>query len=825
MISDPVRGLARRHGSIMQDEVIIADYDPEDYAERLADSEQHRVVSFYVDGIEYDLICRTAAGVGKENFAWAFNKEARQFIPIVYATPDTVLDTLVSGGVSASANVGKYLYLAGNDIIPAWVPDDVYGAATNVKRIAAWVRGGAYARTFKVTLIRADGTRITGEYKTVSASYPGTLDTSDLLTTDPDYQKKVNDRVHAYNTAVTQWIGTSTTDITPENIAQKLADDLIAKGASGVSRVNGTVVIEDAQFIEGAGDDSGDDTLLRVVGNEVTAAELVSTVHYAGKIIKVRPKHSNGDDAFYLQAYPKDGLSTGWTEVTWREGAGYVMQPTELFIMGTVVSGTLYLASSATKLAAIAGGAHPEFKANEVGDDITCPLPAFFGKRIDYLGVFQDRLMVGSGAVLSASRSGGEYFNWFRQSVLTVIDTDPVEIYALGSEDDTIKASTTYDRNLLLFGGRKQYTISGRVPFTPKSASIVVLSAHEDAVDAEPKNSGNFVFYCKKRGRSSKRITTAHQVQIGQLADSPESFEISQQLDTYLRGNPLQIVALTSPNTVIVRTDDDRHTLYTYAYLDNASGAERLFDSWSKWVWDPKVGSIVGLSAHNSDVVVYMLRHGLDVNGVAKVWIAAELFVLDTPTSDYPYLDSLRPMADVLAGATDAFVNVESDLADEACVAFENASEYRFIGAGIADLAEIADAYPDNLSEVWAGVSYPAYTTPTNPYITDRNGKAVVAGRFTLGRVSVSVADTGGMDVSVTTASGTTTPVKFTGRLLGAAANLIGRQPIVTTSVTAPVGKEVRECQYTLTARRWLPLTITAIEWVGQVFNNAKRVQ
>ena len=65
--------------------------------------------------------------------------------------------------------------------------------------------------------------------------------------------------------------------------------------------------------------------------------------------------------------------------------------------------------------------------------------------------------------------------------------------------------------------------------------------------------------------------------------------------------------------------------------------------------------------------------------------------------------------------------------------------------------------------------------------------------------------------------------LNFNGRILGQVANMVGRQPIVTTSISVPVGKEVRECKYTLKAKTWLPLTITAIEWTGQSFNNSRR--
>jgi hypothetical protein len=296
MVSDPVRGLARRWGSVMQDETVIGDYTPEDYADLLADTANHAVLNFFVDGVEYDLIYRTVANAsGSGSFAFCFNKVTKQFIPVVIGG-GTTTPALISGGVSAATNIGKYIFLAGNEITPSWSPTTAWEDPDNASKIVAWVRGGAYSRTFKLTLTKLDNTQIVAEYKTVSASYPTLLDTSDILTEDPPgtpnelYQKQINDRTYAYNSEVTKWIGTAAADITPENIAQKLVDDLVAQGVTGVSRVEGTVVIDNALFKEATGDDNGDGSLFRVVGQEITAPDLVSSIHYVGKVIKIRPK-------------------------------------------------------------------------------------------------------------------------------------------------------------------------------------------------------------------------------------------------------------------------------------------------------------------------------------------------------------------------------------------------------------------------------------------------------------------------------------------------------------------------------------------------------
>lgn len=817
MISDPVRGLARRHGSVLQDEKRVKPYGAGTYATWLEDTARHKVFPFFVGGVEYDLIYRSRQavdGATSDTFAWAFNKDTRKIIPVVLASDTT---QLVTGGVSAAVNVGKYVFLGGNTIVPGYTPTDKWEVSDNWRYMAVWIRGGEYSRTYKITVTKTDNTKVTVSYKTMPSSYQNLLNTSDIASSDPEYQKKVNDRVNAYNSAVTQHIGLAAADITPENIATKLSAALTAAGVTGSSVVQGTLVIDNPSYKEVSVDDGGNSELLYGVGLDVGNIDLVSTVHRPGKIVRVRPKQNDEKDALYLMAVAKDGVSTGFTDVTWKEVAGYEMLPTKPFAIATVVNETVYIAAEPASLNALVVplGADPcpQFKQNQVGDDLTSPLPYFIGRKVDFLGLFQDRLVIGSGAVLFFSRPG-DYFNWFKTSVLAPQDNDPVELYALGSEDDTIKTATTYDRNMFLFGKRKQYSVNGRAPLTPKSASIVITGAHEDAVDSDPINSGNFVFYAKARNG----VTSVHQIQQGTLADSPESFNVSQQLDRYIRGRPVESVAVTSPNCVVVRTDDDRNSLYTYAYLDTASGNERLFDSWSKWTWAPSVGDIVGLSRAESDLLVYVIKHGVDASGDHEIWLACEMFTLLSNKSDKPYMDSLRRTNVYTA---ESFIHASSALVDQAYVAFGDGPA-AFLGTTWERLDELSEQY-DDLSTAWTGFEYSSYVTPTNPYMRDRNGKVLVNGRFTLGRINVSVADTGGLTVTTTSANATSKTADFIGRLVGRASNVLGVQPIVTTVVPASIGREVREVTYTISAKTFLPLTITAIEWVGQYFSNTSQ--
>ena len=822
MISDPVRGTARRHGSLCIDSTAFATYSS-DYNSTIADIKNFKTFTFFSDGVEHALIARTAAKPAGSlaPVAFCLNKDIGAFIPVVSATSDAVLDSLVSGGVSALVNTGRFVFIAGHTIVPGAVNTAAWDTDANKRMVALWVRGGAYSRTFTATLKMASGATTVISYKTKASSYPGVLDTSSILYSDPEYQKKVNDATAAYNTAATQWIGEAAADIQPDNIAQKLLEAGNAAGVYG-TRIGSHVVFNaDQTIVEISIDDGGDGSLLRGVGAEIAMQEAVSTIHYVGKVVRVLPKNIDGSDSYYLKAYPRIDGTTGWAEVVWRECAGYEVKPTGVFVYGTVESGTLYLAGSAAKLTALTGLANPDFEPNKVGDSDSAPAPQFIGSKISYLGMFQERMIVGSGATVFMSRPG-DYLNFFRTSVLTVQDNDPIELYALGAEDDEIIHGAIHDKSLFLFGRRKQYAIPGRSLITPKSNSIVPMSAFEDAVSAAPVQTGNLVFYSKPRNSTAARPSSSvYQLQIGVVADSPESFDVSQQLDKYLVGIPVEHAAVTAkPHTLFLRTSMNDYGVYVYRYIDAAAGTERLWDSWSQWKWDVALGECAGITEHNGGLIIFTLRSGL-VGANKTLWLVADRYSLDSATSPRQYSDSLVPLASAISGE---WINPTQATWPTAQIAFDDTVPEFLLGTTGDKVANLTEAYPTKLAALWVGLPMPACFQPTAPFMRDRNDRAILDGRLTFSRLEMSLVDSGGCKVVIRDPGGERTALNFTGRIVGYSTATIGQQPIVTTNVSAGVYRETRGACVCINAVTWLPLTVSAMSWRGQFFNNTRRV-
>lgn len=825
MLSDPVTGLARRRGTnnLLEVPIIVGTS-----AGTVADHRSLVSRNFSIGLDDYALLFRTAARpVGSLALPlYCYNKTTNTNVSVQTHGTDAAVTTILDQGVAAMTQVGRLVLLAGKTHIAGGTANELFNVAGNSRYGVVWVRSGAYSRTFSITVSRTGFAPVTVSYTTPQVSYPGTLDTSDILAfvesppgsgtfiPEQSYQKNINDRVNAYNSAVTSWIGYASGAIQPDSIAQNLVNGLVAAGISSAV-VGSHVVIDNVSLTGVACQDGGDGTLLRAVHQSVVEANLVSTMHVAGKIVQVQAKA--GAPVYYLKAVPKLAGATGWQEVTWEEAASASFTAGTWFLMGTIEAGVFYIASTPTILKLLVPSLTiPDFGIRNVGDADSNKAPYFVTRAISYLGTFQDRLVVGSGGVISLSEVGS-YFNFFRTSVLTVVDSDPVEVYALGSEADTIRHGVIFDKSLLLFGDRQQYSINGKVPVTPATTTIIQSSAHEGATAARPVVSGDLVFYLK----SQEGSTQAYQIAIGNVQDTTNSDEITQQLSSYIPGVPKEIIALTTPNVLLARTDGDFSRAYTYRYLDSPGQGKRLLDSWSTWVFDPLLGDLVSLSIFRDTALLFFMRTGLDAAGVTRTWLAVDSASLLATLDSKPYVDSARKYSTVVAGASTRCWHTQAGLS----TAYDNTTSAYLQGeARLTHVAAMIAEFPTVPSTgLWTGTELPGFVDLTNPVVRDKKEVAIVAGRLTITKCDVSYRDTAALEAQRITAYSDDIALSFNGRVLGAANNVVGIQPVSRGSVPVIIGKEVREYSLRLKSRAWYPLTITGIEWTGQYFYNTRR--
>lgn len=792
LISDPVRGLSRRHGS--QQQAVVGLATPILPADRV-DAADRGEVSIFLGGKEYAVFHRhTDHPASQLSPLILVDKETRQFVPVEYA--DAESETILAEGVSSITTAGQYVLLS-SAVRPVTHTVASTMPATAHQHVV-WLRGGANSRTFSVTVSVA-GVDKRYEYTTMAAYYEGVLDTSDIPMGE-NYAKQVNDRVNAYNTAVNKHIAAVAKDITPANIAAKLVEKLVVDYPDPAVKSQGPYILIDIPGAVVTADDGGNGELMRAVSQEIVQPEFASPQHYPGKVIRVVPKAA-GSLPYYLKAFSVSD-STAFGEVVWRETAGEDVTVTWAFSIGVLVSGVFKVAKNSATLAAFTALDVPGIEPASSGDSESNPRPEFLSKVINHMRMFQDRLMITSGSTVFMSKSG-DYFNFFRKSVLTVQDDDPIEVYAQGSEDDIITTGVQQDRNVVLCGIRYQYIVPGRDNMTPRNPYVGVQSSYEGANIAPHVSSGSLLFFCQRR----EQRLTLQRMQPGIIADRLDAVDVSSQLDGYLTGTPRQIVAMTAPGVVFIRTREMTNGFYVYSYLDAEDNTARLFDSWSRWSFSPELGTLLGISADDSGLLAVTVRD--TATGPALV---LDRFTRETAPSELPYLDSLMPYAS------------HNHRLPDCAVAFSAESDKFLMGLPLARATELTAQFPDDVDELRVGSNYASYVTLTSPYIRDYKDRIVLDARVTISKLVVSLSNSAAMLASLTTDMAKTWKVSKSWVHRPAGAWILNTQGIAeAATISVPVMKENTTYRARLAARSWLPFTLSSVEWTGQVFTSRRR--
>ena len=233
-------------------------------------------------------------------------------------------------------------------------------------------------------------------------------------------------------------------------------------------------------------------------------------------------------------------------------------------------------------------GAGPPTRYNQyqwqdraVGDETTNPAPGFVDKFPSDIFFYENRLGILAGETITLSESG-EFFNFFRTTVIDLLDTAPIEVTGSSRTVNILRHAVPFNGNLLLWGDNTQFMLgSGNTGLSPKTVAMTQVSNYECDPDCAPQVSGNSVFFAYKRGAYGG-------VQEMVISD-PEAkvvtaYDITDPVPSYIE-NPLRMLASMPQEKLVIglplAEGSDMQSLYLYKYLDR--GNERIQSAWFKF--------------------------------------------------------------------------------------------------------------------------------------------------------------------------------------------------------------------------------------------------
>ena len=253
------------------------------------------------------------------------------------------------------------------------------------------------------------------------------------------------------------------------------------------------------------GNDTQGNTQLTVVKDSVQRFTDLPTVSPNGYVVEIKGDESTNFDNYYVKFVTNNGgtFEEGQWEETLEPGITYKFNyDTMPHVLIRQADGNFRFARVDGDSYTLSGVSYtlPKWGERTVGDLDSAPNPSFVGGKINNVFFFRNRLgfLADDNAILSRV---SEFFNFFPETVLSVIDSDPIDVAASHTKVAILKHAVTMGEQLILFSDQTQFVLtSSSDSLTPKTANVVVATEFESSDLAQPVGSGSSIYYLTNKG-------------------------------------------------------------------------------------------------------------------------------------------------------------------------------------------------------------------------------------------------------------------------------------------------------------------------------------
>jgi len=234
-----------------------------------------------------------------------------------------------------------------------------------------------------------------------------------------------------------------------------------------------------------------------------------------------------------------------------------------------------------------------EWTPRIAGDNLSNPAPSFVGSEIKDIFFFKNRLgfLTQHNIIFSEA---DEYFNFWRSTVLSLLDSAPIDVGISHSKVVELKHAITFQEKLLLFSDSTQFVLKGNELLTPKTVSITPTTEYDSSETITPLALNNYLYFNFKRNNSSGFM----EYYIDNDNNIFDAVEITAQIPTYIPST-IELMDGCSVENLLVTISSDRTTLFVYKFF--WQNKEKIQSAWQKFTF---TRSIVSFHFINSDLYI-----------------------------------------------------------------------------------------------------------------------------------------------------------------------------------------------------------------------------
>lgn len=465
------------------------------------------------------------------------------------------------------------------------------------------------------------------------------------------------------------------------------------------------------------------------------------------------------------------------------------------------------------------------WQPRRVGDEATNPPPAFIGRTIQKVLIYQNRLvfLTDESAVMSVS---GEFDNFWRTTVLDYIDSDPITVAATSTKVSMLYDAVPFNDGIMLTSDQTQFSMSnGESGLSATSIAIRPVTNYEVNTRAGMVAVGTEVYFTSERNGS----TVVREYTRDPDSDATTAADVTAHIPSYIPAGAHKLISASDLNALFVLTEAEPAKAFVYQFYW-LSASEKAQSSWHTWEFGEGAELLSG--AYLGGFLYLILKRP---DGLFLERINLQADAKAPGCSHQVHLDRRCSVTgSVAAGSTvfevpyvpdhDRFRLVRTDQFGKP-LSLIDPSTYEWATSNTVVVPGFENAGP-----VIGGEAYTFRYRFSPQYLRRSDGTAVTTGRTQLRTFTVNYRDTGYFKTSVAP-YGTDPQVEvvlpakiaeFTGKVLGANDLIINKPSFHTGSYSFQVYGEASVAAIELLNDSHVASTFVSAEWEAFFWSRAR---
>jgi hypothetical protein len=635
-----------------------------------------------------------------------------------------------------------------------------------------------------------------------------------------DYKKKYIVKLNGSENAYTTLKSDDASGDQAESIqTDKIANELCTMINSGTweTERDGSVFtvnrIDDADFNIKVRDSLGDQGMV-LVKEKIQRFNMLPDKAIGGFLCKVVGSDDEGFTDYYVQ-YEADPGTTGqvWTEAAAPDEFNSLNSGTMPHILVRESDGT-FTCRAAT------------WDTRTVGDLESDPMPTFVGREIRDVFFHRNRLgfLTDENIVMSAD---GEFFRFFKESVVQVLDTDPIDVAVSHTKVSILQHAVSHQDDLVLFATGTQFRLGTPELLTPKTVSVLPSSEYDVDPVVKPVTTGSNIYFMQNKGE----FAAVRELFIDKDTQATDAIDITSHVPHYLSSNVRKLATCESEGMMIALPNNES---YVWVYRQYRAGQNKVQSAWFRWTL-PGTTRIRDVEFIETTLYLVVEREGgvyLEQASIEDGYRDGiyEPFMLDNMVKETQCSVSYNSTTDVTTITLPSTYLSEDEAANYKLISWYADATYS-PGERVAFTRVDADTITceGELTKFRFGRTY-EFTYQFSTLIRRENlpggsQEARTAERLQLRKMEIAYADTGYFEVRVkpNPRKDTEYVYKFTGSTLGVDMEL-GTIPSTSGSFRFPILARNIDASVVVKSSSHLPVRLLSAEWEAVLHNRARRV-